>query len=187
MTDSSSGQTFSQRFLSFSHWFYLSLPLVFWQVLFHSLPSQVVRKSFMSSCVQSTARRTSCSGWPVRTTGSLLPRPKPATSTASLSTLMPHRRFVEGRANMNEDEWWAGIWWHLLSPQGNLDAETREALLSEMDSVCSNTFNDAQQRIYSLMAKDSFPRFLRSIHCTEAIKACWTCPLWRMRNSYFND
>ncbi|KAM4585007.1 regulator of G-protein signaling 5 [Odontesthes bonariensis] len=47
----------------------------------------------------------------------------------------------------------------------NLDAETREALLSVMDTPCTDTFNKAQQRIYSLMAKDSFPRFLRSHHC----------------------
>ncbi|TMS23877.1 Regulator of G-protein signaling 5 [Larimichthys crocea] len=53
----------------------------------------------------------------------------------------------------------------------NLDAETREALLSVMDSVCANTFNNAQKRIYTLMAKDSFPRFLRSAHCMDAIKA----------------
>ncbi|TKS69073.1 Regulator of G-protein signaling 5 [Collichthys lucidus] len=53
----------------------------------------------------------------------------------------------------------------------NLDAETREALLSVMNSVCANTFNNAQKRIYTLMAKDSFPRFLRSAHCMDAIKA----------------
>ncbi|XP_047434547.1 regulator of G-protein signaling 5 [Mugil cephalus] len=53
----------------------------------------------------------------------------------------------------------------------NLDAETREALLSVMESPCADTFNKAQQRIYTLMAKDSFPRFLRSQHCMEAIKA----------------
>ncbi|KAF1394868.1 hypothetical protein PFLUV_G00005600 [Perca fluviatilis] len=53
----------------------------------------------------------------------------------------------------------------------NLDAETREALLSVTDSPCADTFNKAQQRIYNLMAKDSFPRFLRSPYCMEAIKA----------------
>ncbi|XP_033480836.1 regulator of G-protein signaling 5 [Epinephelus lanceolatus] len=53
----------------------------------------------------------------------------------------------------------------------NLDAETREALLSVTNSPCADTFDRAQQRIYSLMAKDSFPRFLRSPHCMEAIKA----------------
>ncbi|CAN9509899.1 unnamed protein product [Ophioblennius macclurei] len=54
----------------------------------------------------------------------------------------------------------------------NLDAETREALLSGMDSPCADTFDEAQQRIYSLMAKDSFPRFLRSQHFAQAAKAC---------------
>ncbi|KAM4595687.1 regulator of G-protein signaling 5 [Fundulus diaphanus] len=53
----------------------------------------------------------------------------------------------------------------------NLDAETREALLGVMDSPCADTFNEAQQRIYTLMAKDSFPRFLRSHHFAEAVKA----------------
>ncbi|XP_069576614.1 regulator of G-protein signaling 5 isoform X1 [Brachyistius frenatus] len=53
----------------------------------------------------------------------------------------------------------------------NLDAETREALLSLMDSPCADTFNKAQHRIYSLMAEDSFPRFLRSHHGVDAIKA----------------
>lgn len=53
---------------------------------------------------------------------------------------------------------------NLFSPQVNLDAETREALLSVMDSVCADTFDMAQQRIFNLMAKDSFPRFLRSLH-----------------------
>ncbi|XP_029364253.1 regulator of G-protein signaling 5 [Echeneis naucrates] len=53
----------------------------------------------------------------------------------------------------------------------NLDAETKEALFSAMDSPCADTFKGAQQRIYSLMAKDSFPRFLRSQHCMVTIKA----------------
>lgn len=56
------------------------------------------------------------------------------------------------------------------TPQVNLDAETRESLLSVVDSPCADTFNKAQQRIYTLMAKDSFPRFLRSSHCMEAVK-----------------
>ncbi|XP_041839999.1 regulator of G-protein signaling 5 [Melanotaenia boesemani] len=53
----------------------------------------------------------------------------------------------------------------------NLDAETRDALLEVMESPCADTFKNAQQRIYSLMAKDSFPRFLRSHYCMEAIRA----------------
>lgn len=59
----------------------------------------------------------------------------------------------------------------MFSPQVNLDAETREAVLSVVDSLCADTFDKAQKRIYSLMAKDSFPRFLRSSQCMEAIKA----------------
>uniref|UniRef100_A0A3P9IUT7 Si:ch211-196h16.12 n=1 Tax=Oryzias latipes TaxID=8090 RepID=A0A3P9IUT7_ORYLA len=43
--------------------------------------------------------------------------------------------------------------------QVNLDAETREALLGVMESPSADSFLEAQQRIYSLMAKDSFPRF----------------------------
>ncbi|KAM3864581.1 regulator of G-protein signaling 5 [Diretmus argenteus] len=54
----------------------------------------------------------------------------------------------------------------------NLDAETHEALLSVMDSLSVDTFNKAQQSIYNLMAEDCFPRFLRSPHCMETIKAC---------------
>lgn len=61
---------------------------------------------------------------------------------------------------------------HPDAPQEvNLDAETREALLSVTGSPRADTFSNAQQRIYNLMAKDSFPRFLRSPHCMEAIKA----------------
>ncbi|XP_029994874.1 regulator of G-protein signaling 5 [Sphaeramia orbicularis] len=66
-----------------------------------------------------------------------------------------------------------GIYSQFINPDApqevNLDAETREGLLSVMDSPCVDTFNKAQQRIYNLMAKDSFPRFLRSSHCMEAI------------------
>uniref|UniRef100_A0AAV2LL05 RGS domain-containing protein n=1 Tax=Knipowitschia caucasica TaxID=637954 RepID=A0AAV2LL05_KNICA len=53
----------------------------------------------------------------------------------------------------------------------NLDAETREALLNVMDSPCSDTFDTAQQRIFSLMAKDSFPRFLRLTNSIETNRA----------------
>ncbi|XP_029008826.1 regulator of G-protein signaling 5 [Betta splendens] len=69
----------------------------------------------------------------------------------------------------------ASIYSQFINPDApqevNLDAETRETLLSTMDSPCANTFDKAQQGIFSLMAKDSFPRFLRSHHCMEAIKA----------------
>ncbi|XP_058497703.1 regulator of G-protein signaling 5 [Solea solea] len=53
----------------------------------------------------------------------------------------------------------------------NLDAETRETLLSMIDSPYPEMFKAAQHTIYTLMAKDSFPRFLRSHPCIEAIRA----------------
>ncbi|XP_064179675.1 regulator of G-protein signaling 5 isoform X1 [Anguilla rostrata] len=53
----------------------------------------------------------------------------------------------------------------------NLDSETKEALTSMIEEPTADTFDKAQQRIYSLMAKDSFPRFLRSSYCQEALKA----------------
>ncbi|XP_055014617.1 regulator of G-protein signaling 21 isoform X1 [Boleophthalmus pectinirostris] len=68
-----------------------------------------------------------------------------------------------------------GIYNQFINPDApqevNLDAETREALLSLMDSPSSDTFNIAQQKIFNLMAKDSFPRFLRSTYCMETIRA----------------
>ncbi|KAI1886634.1 hypothetical protein AGOR_G00197830 [Albula goreensis] len=53
----------------------------------------------------------------------------------------------------------------------NLDSETKGDLTSMIEEPSPDTFEKAQQCIYSLMAKDSFPRFLRSTHCQEALKA----------------
>ncbi|KAJ8246226.1 hypothetical protein GJAV_G00265230 [Gymnothorax javanicus] len=52
----------------------------------------------------------------------------------------------------------------------NLDAETREALTSMIKEPKSDTFDKAQQSIFSLMAKDSFPRFLRSSYCSGTLR-----------------
>lgn len=54
--------------------------------------------------------------------------------------------------------------------QVNLDAETREALLRVMEEPAGDTFHEAQHHVYHLMAKDSYPRFLRSPHCLEALR-----------------
>ncbi|XP_075895732.1 regulator of G-protein signaling 5 isoform X1 [Nelusetta ayraudi] len=82
---------------------------------------------------------------------------------------------VSARVRRERHRAWSSSVWSKPAapplPQVNLDAETREALLKAMDSVGADRFNEAQQRIYSLMAKDSFPRFLRSSQCTEAITA----------------
>lgn len=68
-----------------------------------------------------------------------------------------------------------GIYNQFINPDApqevNLDAETREGLLTVMDAPCADTFNTAQQRIFNLMAKDSFPRFLRSTYCMDTIRA----------------
>ncbi|XP_062866450.1 regulator of G-protein signaling 5 [Trichomycterus rosablanca] len=53
----------------------------------------------------------------------------------------------------------------------NLDGETREALTGGMDAPAGDTFAEAQRRIFTLMAKDSFPRFLRSPFCQSGVRA----------------
>ncbi|XP_048870737.1 regulator of G-protein signaling 5 [Brienomyrus brachyistius] len=52
----------------------------------------------------------------------------------------------------------------------NLDSETRESLARVTEDPRADAFDEAQQSIYSLMAKDSFPRFLRSAHCQGVLK-----------------
>lgn len=55
----------------------------------------------------------------------------------------------------------------------NLDSKTREATAARMSAPDRSTFEIAQKRIQALMAKDSYPRFLRSDvyrHQLEALK-----------------
>ncbi|XP_051994333.1 regulator of G-protein signaling 5 [Xyrauchen texanus] len=52
----------------------------------------------------------------------------------------------------------------------NLDSETRESLM-DLEAPTADTFDEAQHRIFSLMAKDSFPRFMRSSYCKQPLKA----------------
>ncbi|XP_060685684.1 regulator of G-protein signaling 8-like [Hemiscyllium ocellatum] len=44
----------------------------------------------------------------------------------------------------------------------NLDFQTRELTKKNLLEPAQSCFNDAQKRIYSLMERDSYPRFLRS-------------------------
>ncbi|XP_028828357.1 regulator of G-protein signaling 5 [Denticeps clupeoides] len=53
----------------------------------------------------------------------------------------------------------------------NLDAETRESLSVALERPGADAFARAQSSIYALMAKDSFPRFLRSQVRQEASRA----------------
>ncbi|XP_077101917.1 regulator of G-protein signaling 5 isoform X2 [Siphateles boraxobius] len=59
------------------------------------------------------------------------------------------------------------IYNQFISPEAprevNLDSETREGLTGQMQEPTADTFDEAQHRIFSLMAKDSFPRFQRSL------------------------
>ncbi|XP_067829227.1 regulator of G-protein signaling 4-like isoform X1 [Heptranchias perlo] len=44
----------------------------------------------------------------------------------------------------------------------NLDSHSRESVLQNMTNPSLSCFDPAQKRIYGLMEKDSFPRFLKS-------------------------
>ncbi|XP_065140361.1 regulator of G-protein signaling 3 isoform X1 [Paramisgurnus dabryanus] len=44
----------------------------------------------------------------------------------------------------------------------NLDSYTREHIKENMENICSDCFDLAQSRIFGLMERDSYPRFLRS-------------------------
>lgn len=49
-----------------------------------------------------------------------------------------------------------------LPPKVNLDSYTREHTKDNLQSVTRGCFDLAQKRIFGLMEKDSYPRFLRS-------------------------
>lgn len=52
----------------------------------------------------------------------------------------------------------------------NLDSHTRDSILASLNQPTLCSFDTAQKRVYSLMEKDSYPRFLRSdlyLHCME--------------------
>uniref|UniRef100_A0A8C3JN41 Regulator of G-protein signaling 3 n=1 Tax=Calidris pygmaea TaxID=425635 RepID=A0A8C3JN41_9CHAR len=49
-----------------------------------------------------------------------------------------------------------------LCPQVNLDSYTREHTKENLQNITRSCFDLAQKRIYGLMEKDSYPRFLRS-------------------------
>ncbi|TSK18078.1 Regulator of G-protein signaling 21 [Bagarius yarrelli] len=52
----------------------------------------------------------------------------------------------------------------------NLDSETREVLMDRINAPAADTFAEAQQRIFTLMAKDSFPRFLHSSYYKQTAR-----------------
>ncbi|XP_026068071.1 regulator of G-protein signaling 3 isoform X2 [Carassius auratus] len=48
------------------------------------------------------------------------------------------------------------------SKEVNLDSYTREHIKENMENICADCFDLAQSRIFGLMERDSYPRFLRS-------------------------
>ncbi|XP_075038826.1 regulator of G-protein signaling 21 [Mixophyes fleayi] len=52
----------------------------------------------------------------------------------------------------------------------NIDHKTRDLISQKMSQPTANCFDDAQELIVCLMAKDSFPRFLRSEYYKELVK-----------------
>lgn len=50
----------------------------------------------------------------------------------------------------------------ILALQVNLDSYTRDHTKDNLQNVTRSCFDLAQRRIYGLMEKDSYPRFLRS-------------------------
>uniref|UniRef100_A0A8C6TU83 RGS domain-containing protein n=1 Tax=Neogobius melanostomus TaxID=47308 RepID=A0A8C6TU83_9GOBI len=59
----------------------------------------------------------------------------------------------------------------ILSPKEvSLDSRVREVINRNMLEPTSHTFEDAQQQIYTLMQRDSYPRFINSTAYTELLK-----------------
>lgn len=62
----------------------------------------------------------------------------------------------------------------LLSPrplQVSLDSRVREVINRNMLEPTSHTFDDAQQQIYTLMQRDSYPRFINSSAYADLLKS----------------
>lgn len=47
-------------------------------------------------------------------------------------------------------------------PQVSLDSRVRDVINRNMTEPTSHTFDDAQQQIYTLMQRDSYPRYMNS-------------------------
>ncbi|AWP17090.1 putative regulator of G-protein signaling 20-like [Scophthalmus maximus] len=60
----------------------------------------------------------------------------------------------------------------ILSPKEvSLDSRVREVINRNMLEPTSHTFDDAQQQIYTLMQRDSYPRFINSAAYTDLLKS----------------
>ncbi|XP_034718171.1 regulator of G-protein signaling 20 isoform X1 [Etheostoma cragini] len=60
----------------------------------------------------------------------------------------------------------------ILSPKEvSLDSRVREVINRNMLEPTSHTFEDAQQQIYTLMQRDSYPRFINSSEYADLLKS----------------
>ncbi|XP_023264116.1 regulator of G-protein signaling 20-like isoform X2 [Seriola lalandi dorsalis] len=60
----------------------------------------------------------------------------------------------------------------ILSPKEvSLDSRVRDVINRNMLEPTSHTFDDAQQQIYTLMQRDSYPRFINSTAYTDLLKS----------------
>uniref|UniRef100_A0A3Q2DYX0 RGS domain-containing protein n=1 Tax=Cyprinodon variegatus TaxID=28743 RepID=A0A3Q2DYX0_CYPVA len=69
----------------------------------------------------------------------------------------------------------------ILSPKEvSLDSRVREVINRNMLEPTSHTFDDAQQQIYTLMQRDSYPRYINSSAYTDLLKSLEEPPpdLW---------
>lgn len=58
----------------------------------------------------------------------------------------------------------------ILSPKEvSLDSRVRDVINRNMLEPTSRTFDDAQQQIYTLMQRDSYPRFINSSAYTDLL------------------
>lgn len=83
--------------------------------------------------------------------------------------LVPHRYPISQESGCRDECWsWgtpkdkppAPI--SLRASQVSLDSRVREVINRKMQEPSSHTFDDAQLQIYTLMHRDSYPRFLNS-------------------------
>lgn len=55
--------------------------------------------------------------------------------------------------------------------QVSLDSHVRDVINRNMLEPTSHTFEEAQQQIYTLMQRDSYPRFINSATYTDLLKS----------------
>lgn len=60
--------------------------------------------------------------------------------------------------------------WFPLCFQVSLDSRVREIINRNMVEPTPNTFDDAQLQIYTLMHRDSYPRFLKSQYFKQLVQ-----------------